>query len=253
MTFEGKRVLITGAARGIGLASAERFARGGAAVALVDCDPLEEVIARLNGSGARALGITADVGNSNDATRAAQEAIAWAGGLDVLVNNAGMHFARRIDDYTAEEFDRLLHVNFRSVFDFIRAALPALRLSRGTIVSVSSMTALVGQDRGSVYAATKGALVSMTKSLAIELAPEGIRVNCVCPAGVDTRLLRTWAETMPDPEATMRQQNDTHLLGRMATPDEIADTIVFLASPAAAFITGVALPVEGGATLGYRR
>jgi NAD(P)-dependent dehydrogenase (short-subunit alcohol dehydrogenase family) len=253
MTFEGKRILITGAARGIGLATAERFARGGAAVALVDCDPLEEVVAGLTRKGGRARAIIADVGNSNDATRAAQEALAWAGGLDVLVNNAGMHFARRIDDYTAEEFDRLLHVNFRSAFDFIRATLPALRTSRGTIVSVSSMTGLVGQDRGSVYSATKGALVSMTKSLAIELAPDGIRVNCVCPAGVDTLLLRNWAETMPDPIATLRQQNETHLIGRMAAPAEIADAIVFLASPAAAFITGIALPVEGGATLGYRR
>ena len=253
MTSAEKKVLITGGARGIGLATAQRFARGGAAVVIVDCDPLEGVVAGLARSGARARGIIADVGNSNDATRAAGEGIEWLGGLDVLVNNAGMHFARRIDDYTAQEFDRLLHVNFRSVFDVIRAALPALRTSRGTIVSVSSMTALVGQDRGSVYAATKGALVSLTKSLAIELAPAGIRVNCVCPAGVDTVLLRKWAETMPDPAATLRQQNETHLIGRMATPDEIADVIVFLASPGAAFITGVALPVEGGATLGYRR
>ena len=93
----------------------------------------------------------------------------------------------------------------------------------------------------------------MTKALALELGADGIRVNCVCPAGVDTRLMRDWAETMPDPEEVLRGQAAMHLTNRMATPDEIAAAILFLASPAASFITGVALPVEGGATLGYRR
>ena len=96
-------------------------------------------------------------------------------------------------------------------------------------------------------------MIAMTKSLAIELARDGIRVNCVCPAGVDTPLMREWAGTLPDPAAVLHQQAAMHLVGRMATPEEIADAIVFLASPSASFITGVALPVEGGATLGYRR
>ena len=115
------------------------------------------------------------------------------------------------------------------------------------------MTALVGQDRGAAYVASKGALVSMTRALALELAADGIRVNCVCPAGVDTPLLRTWAATLPDPEAVLRGQADMHLLKRLATADEIAAAIAFLASPAASFITGTILPVEGGATLGYRK
>jgi len=118
---------------------------------------------------------------------------------------------------------------------------------------VASMTGLVGQDSGAVYSASKGGLVAMTKSLAIELARDGIRVNCVCPAGVDTPLMREWADTLPDPPAVLRQQAAMHLVGRMAAPDEIAEAILFLASPAASFITGIALPVEGGATLGYRR
>ena len=135
----------------------------------------------------------------------------------------------------------------------IRAAVPHLRTSKGSIVLVSSMTGLVGQDRGAVYVATKGALIALTKALALELAADGIRVNCVCPAGVDTPLMREWAATLPDPAATLSSQAAMHLTNRLATSAEIAAAIAFLASPAASFITGVALPVDGGATLGYRR
>ncbi len=158
-----------------------------------------------------------------------------------------------MSDYTDEEWNRIFAVNVNGAFYMIRAAVPALRRSRGVIVNVSSMTALVGQDRGAAYVASKGALVSMTKALALELAPDGIRVNCVCPAGVDTPLLRDWAATLPDPEAVLRGQADMHLLKRLATADEIASAIAFLASPASSFVTGTILPVEGGATLGYRR
>jgi NAD(P)-dependent dehydrogenase (short-subunit alcohol dehydrogenase family) len=115
------------------------------------------------------------------------------------------------------------------------------------------MTGIVGQANGAVYVATKGALISLTKALALELGADGIRVNCVCPAGVDTPLMRGWAATMADPEGVLRGQAAMHLTNRMATPEEIASAILFLASPAASFITGIALPVEGGATLGYRR
>jgi NAD(P)-dependent dehydrogenase (short-subunit alcohol dehydrogenase family) len=175
------------------------------------------------------------------------------GGLDVVVNNAGIHFARAVDEYSDEEWNRILSVNLSGAFYTVRAALPALRRSRGSIVIVSSMTALVGQDRGAAYVASKGALVSMTKALALELAGDGIRVNCVCPAGVDTPLMRSWAATLPEPEAVLRGQAEMHLLNRLATSEEIAAAIAFLASPDASFITGAILPVEGGATLGYRR
>jgi NAD(P)-dependent dehydrogenase (short-subunit alcohol dehydrogenase family) len=115
------------------------------------------------------------------------------------------------------------------------------------------MTGVVGQANGAVYAATKGALIGLTKALALELGPDGIRVNCFCPAGVDTALMRGWAATMPNPEEVLKAQAAMHLTNRMATPVEIAAAILFLASPDASFITGVVLPVEGGATLGYRR
>jgi NAD(P)-dependent dehydrogenase (short-subunit alcohol dehydrogenase family) len=253
-SFEGRTVLITGAAKGIGRATAEQFGSEGARVALVDRD--REAMAALCaawGDRSEVIALEADVSKAADVDKAVGECVRRFGGLDVLVNNAAVHFARAVDAYTAEEIDYLLAVNLKGAFHAVRAALPALRRSTGSIVSVSSMTGVVGQANGAVYVATKGALISMTKALALELGADGIRVNCVCPAGVDTPLMRGWAATMPDPEEVLRGQAAMHLTNRMATPEEIAAAILFLASPAASFITGIALPVEGGATLGYRR
>jgi NAD(P)-dependent dehydrogenase (short-subunit alcohol dehydrogenase family) len=251
--FDGTRVLITGAAKGIGQATALHFAQAGARVALLDRDAAAlEHTCRAIGPTTVALPLVADVSSSADTARAVAQAIDRFGGLDVLVINAGISFARAIDEYRDEEWTQILNVNLNGAFFAIRAAVAALRASRGSIVLVSSMTALVGQDHGAAYAASKGALVSMTKALALELGADAVRVNCVCPAGVDTPLMRSWAGTLPDPEAVLRAQAEMHLLKRMATPAEIAAAIAFLASPDASFITGAILPVEGGATLGYR-
>lgn len=253
--FANKSVLITGAAKGIGRATAQAFWAAGARVALLDRDEtaLQDAARDFNGSGPATFSAVADVAKSAEVNRAVSEAVNTFGGLDVLVANAGISFARAIDEYTDEEWHRILSVNLDGAFYAVRAAVPHLRRSRGSIVMVSSMTGIVGQPRGAAYDASKGALISMTRSLSLELAPDGVRVNCVCPAGVDTPLMREWAATLPDPDAVLAQQAEMHLLKRMATAEEIASAIVFLASPAASFITGVALPVEGGATLGYRR
>ncbi len=247
--------LVTGAARGIGRATVEAFARQGASVAMLDTDSAaaEAVATAMSAERRRTLVLHADIADSSAVGDAVARAIGTFGRLDVLVSNAGTHFARGIEEYTDDEIDRIVSVNLKGTVYVVRAAVPALRQTHGTIVAVSSMTGLVGQSHGAVYAATKGAIVSLTKALALELGPAGIRVNCVCPAGVDTPLMRTWAATLPDPERVLRDQAAMHLPNRLAAPEEIAAAIVFLASPAASFITGVALPVEGGATLGYRR
>jgi NAD(P)-dependent dehydrogenase (short-subunit alcohol dehydrogenase family) len=254
LTFEGRTAIITGAAKGIGRATAEQFLHAGARVGLLDRDADALALAAQDlAVPERVMLLHADVSNALEVDRAVAECTHRFGGLDVLVNNAAVHFARAVTDYTPDEIDLLLNINFKGALHAVRSAVPALRRSRGTIVSVSSMTGIVGQANGAVYVATKGALISLTKALALELGADGIRVNCVCPAGVDTPLMRGWAATMADPEGVLRGQAAMHLTNRMATPEEIASAILFLSSPAASFITGIALPVEGGATLGYRR
>jgi len=253
--FADKSVFITGAARGIGRATAEAFALDGARVALLDQDEaaLISVVNELRDDKRDVLAFVADVSSSKAVNDAVATCSGQWGALDVLVANAGISFARAIDEYTDEEWHRILAVNLNGAFYAIRAALPHLKRNSGAIVLVSSMTGIVGQPRGAAYDASKGALIAMTRSLALELAPAGIRVNCVCPAGVDTPLMRSWAATLPDPASVLQQQSEMHLLKRLATTEEIASAILFLASPAASFITGIALPVDGGATLGYRR
>jgi L-fucose dehydrogenase len=253
-TFAGQSVLITGAARGIGRATAQAFVAAGAKVSLLDRDSSAVAAAanELGGEG-ETQALVADVTSSAAVARAVAQCATAFGGLDVLVANAGISFARAIDEYTDDEWRQTLATNLDGAFYTVRAAVPHLKRNGGSIVFVSSMTGLVGQSHGAAYDASKGALIAMTRSLALELAPARIRVNCVCPAGVDTPLMRAWAATLPDPEAVLRQQAQMHLPKRMAKPEEIASVVLFLASPAASFMTGTVIPVDGGATLGYRR
>jgi len=245
--FVDRVVLVTGGTRGIGLAVAHRAAREGAGLVLVARDPARGHAAAAAIPGARF--VAADVRLAADGERAVREAHEAFGRLDVLVNNAGVIYRDRTADRISEqEWDETFDVNVKGAFLMSRAALPGLRATRGTIVNVASYVGLVGFAGASAYAASKAALVNLTRSMALDHAEEGIRVNAVCPGSVDTDMIHAAWHAFPDPQAARRRWEAKHPLGRVATADEVAAVVLFLASDDARFVTGVALPVDGGIT-----
>jgi NAD(P)-dependent dehydrogenase (short-subunit alcohol dehydrogenase family) len=240
-------VIVTGAAKGIGAGITEAFARAGWSVVAVDRDraPLEQIAARLGGPVVTLAGDVAERATNDAAVKLAVDRF---GGLDAAVGNAGVTLPKRIDETTSEEFDRLFAINVKALMYLAQAAHAALAKSRGSLTVIASKTGLVAQRDSPIYVATKGAAVQLARALALDWAPQGIRVNAVCPGIVDTPMLKEFIDAMPDPAASRREHERAQPLGRLATPAEVASVVLFLATPAAAFITGVALPVDGGFT-----
>ncbi|WP_341242066.1 SDR family oxidoreductase [uncultured Nocardioides sp.] len=230
-------VVVTGAASGIGFATAERFRALGDTVFGLD-------IATSVPEGVTF--VKCDVADK-DAVDAAVATCAEAGGIDVLANVAGIVQFGRFETVTEEVFDRIQAVDVRGPFFLIQAALPHLRASRGCVVNVSSVAGRIPQPYAAAYAVAKGGLTQLTRSLALELSPDGIRVNAVCPGTVDTPLVAKVAETYPadlDPRVSDRLL--AMLPGGASTPDEIASTIVYLASSDARMMTGAVVAHDGG-------
>jgi NAD(P)-dependent dehydrogenase (short-subunit alcohol dehydrogenase family) len=249
MKLANRVALVTGGNRGIGLATARLFAAEGAAVILVarNRDRGEAAAAEVPG----AQFIEADVAIADDCRRAVEETLRRHGGLDVLVNCAGILFRnRKVEETSEEEWDRTFAVNVKGTFLMSKYAMPALRERRGTIVNVSSYAGLVGYPNAAAYAASKAAIVNLTRSMALDHGREGVRVNAVCPGSVETEMLGQAFEGVDDVAATRRAFMEKHPLGRIASAEEVASTIVFLASDDSFFVTGVALPVDGGITAG---
>jgi len=247
--FADRVVLVTGGNRGIGLAAARQFAAEGAGVALMCRRAERGAAAAATIPGAEP--VAGDVRRADDCARAVAATLDRFGRLDVLVNNAGVIYRdRTVDVLTEAEWDETFDVNVKGAFLMTRAALAALRASGGAIVNVASYVALVGFAGAAAYAASKAALVGLTRSLALDHAREGLRVNAVCPGSVDTDMIHTAWQAFPDPDAARRAWEEKHPLGRIATADEVAAAILFLASDEAGFITGTALPVDGGITAG---
>ncbi|MFB5189148.1 SDR family NAD(P)-dependent oxidoreductase [Alicyclobacillus fastidiosus] len=251
--LEQRVALITGSGSGIGRAAAIMFAKEGAKVAVVDLDLLaaQETARRITSGGGQAVAIRCDVSDAQDVESAVKQAVEHYGKMDILFNNAGVVLPKYLEAVEEAEWDHLFDVNVKGCFLFVKYSLAHIRATKGTILNMGSMTGLAGQRKNPVYSATKGAVIALTRSLAVDLAPEGVRVNAICPAGVLTPLLENWFSQQANPDEFRRGQDLSHLLGRTATPDEIASVAVFLASDEASFITGQAIPVEGGATLGY--
>ena len=250
MNFEGKKVLVTGSSRGIGLATARAFLAQGAQVAINGRSQSSvETAMEAIGASDRLFAAPGDVSSVAGCEAVVGQAIAALGGLDILVNNAGIYVIESVEATDEALWDEILDTGLKAAFFCSRTALPALRDSKGTIINISSSAGLMGFPRIAAYCAAKAGLVNLTRSLALELAPD-VRVNCVCPGPVDTDMGRINL----DPQVSLAKARAAFEgdipLGRMGEPEEIADAIVWLASGSSSFVTGAIIAVDGGRTVG---
>jgi 2-keto-3-deoxy-L-fuconate dehydrogenase len=251
--LHGKAALITGAASGIGLATAEVFCREGAAVVLADVqgDRAEKEAARLRGEGHRAIAVCTDVTRSEQVRRAVETTVKEFGRLDVLFANAGIGYSGELIATSDEDWDQVMGVNAKGVFLCCREAVRQMLAQNppgGSVVINGSISGLVGIPGQAPYAPSKGAVVEMTRQLAVEYARRGVRVNCVCPGTVDTPVLRRSMEMASDAQGFLDMLVSGHPIGRIGRGEEIAAVVAFLASDEASFVTGAILPVDGGYT-----
>ena len=240
--------LITGAASGIGQATSERFLAGGWRVAGVDINAFDTTA-----TPDRLTSITADLRQVVDCRRAVAEAVDWGGQLDAVVNAAGVWTEGPSTATTEDEWDRVVDVNLKGLYFVSSAAIPHLRSTRGCIVNMSSDAGIQGNAFAAVYCASKGGVSNLTRALALELAPDGIRVNAVCPGDVNSPMLRGQATASPDPQAYLDKLLRGYPQGsssRFIEPTEVAELIWFLAQPAAAAITGANLSIDFGLSAG---
>jgi NAD(P)-dependent dehydrogenase (short-subunit alcohol dehydrogenase family) len=244
--LKGKIGIVTGAGSGIGRACAIALASDGALVALAGRrqDRLEEVAIEIGDS---AFAIPVDVTHSGDISRLLDETVKRFGGLNFLLNNAGILQVGNAEQITEEQWDRTFDVNVRAVWLLSRSALPHMRKAGGgSIINVASTLGMVGARNRAAYAPSKGALILLTKSMAIDHGHESIRVNAICPSFVDTELTATLLAQVGDPEAVRRDRTAAHPIGRLGRPEDVSGLAVYLASDESSWVTGAALPVDGG-------
>lgn len=251
--FDGKAVLVTGGALGIGKGIVEAFAREGAGVAIadVDTDAARRLADQLRGRGATAVVTVGDVSSAADAERMVREAVDGLGRLDVLVNNAGIQpvgWYYRVEDTPEEVWDRILGVNLKGTFLMSKYAMPHIRAAGGgAVVNMASVQGLQSMPGVPSYAASKGGILSLTRNMAMDYARDLIRVTAICPGTIDSEMVRTSARAEGgDLEANLRRYGSFHPLGRLGRPEDIAQAALFLASERASFITGEYLCVDGG-------
>lgn len=243
-----RQLIVSGGASGIGLAVARMAVARGARVALLDRDTvaLADAVRLL---GEAALALECDVSDAPAVRIAVDRAAQWLGGVDALVNSAGIDALTSLEATSDEEWARVLAVNLTGPMLVCRAALPHLRAAGGgSIVNIASGAGLRPLPNRTAYCASKAAVIMFGKSLAIETAADGIRVNAVCPGAIDTPLFRTSYENADDPERVLAEIRERYALGRIAAPEEVAEAVLYLSGPGASYITGTALAVDGGRT-----
>jgi NAD(P)-dependent dehydrogenase (short-subunit alcohol dehydrogenase family) len=251
--LHGKTALITGGAGGIGRAAAVLFASEGAAVGIVDLNQEagQEIAREISTAGGRAIFEPADVTCPADCQRVVDRALHEFGGIHILFNNAGIIRRASAIEISEEDWDAVMAVNVKSIFLMSREVIPIMaRAAGGSIINTASGWGLAGGPRAVAYCASKGAVVLMTKAMAIDHGRQRIRVNCICPGDTDTAMLRSEARQLGEAEDRFLAGSANRPLGRVGRPGEIAQTVLYLASDAASFVTGAAVVVDGGGLAG---
>lgn len=250
MIFEGKTVVITGAGAGMGKVSALRFAQEGASVVVNSLSAsAAKVCEELKAQNYPAVFVQADVSEMEGAQRVIDAAIAAFGKIDVVLNAAGVVANGSVEECDEETWDNSMKVNVKSVYCMSRLAMPYLRETKGVIVNITSTVAIKGVKNRAVYSATKGAILSLSRSMAAEYVGEGIRVNCVCPGTVESESFKRRVAASPDPVQAMKDFVARQPMGRLGTPAELAEAILFAASPNVTFMSGANIVVDGCMTV----
>ncbi len=260
MRLEGKIGMVTAAGSGMGRAGAMRFAREGAAVSVVDMnsEAVESVVTEIVSAGGRATGIVADLRNDDEARRIVHDTKSAFGGVDFVWNHVGHPGPSLVEDLNWADFELAMDLNLRSVIVTTEAAIPEMRTrGGGAFLFTSSVSGLVGSRMSPIYSAAKFGVNGFMKALALRLAPDNIRVNSICPGPIDTPMLRVFVKRPDQPgtentdaEELIQNRQSRVPMGRPGKPEEIANAALFLLSNEASYVTGVAFPVDGGATAG---
>lgn len=252
MKLRGKTALVTGGGRGIGRAIALGLAQEGAQVAVLDilADNAAAVAGEIEATGVKALALPADLTKRAQVDRAVADTLAQFGQIDILVNNAGWDRMELFLDSEEETWDKIIAINFKGILYVCKAALPSMvARGQGKVISIASDAGRAGSTGEAVYAGTKGAIIAFSKTLAREMARHKITVNVVCPGLTETPLLQSIREQSPKTEKVIEAVTRAIPLGRVGQPEDIAGAVVYLASPAADFVTGQTLSVSGGLTM----